>query len=220
MDKNVNLVKGIVFDMDGTLVDTESLHIASWKEMCLKFELKFKDEWTHNWVGLSDVLISKKIVLMYDLPLSGEEFVVQKREVFQRMSASDLSIFPGVSEGLQRLGQINKSIATMSNGYEANRALTITDIKKHFLAIVSADDVSNHKPLPDCYIKASELAKIDPHISYAVEDSVLGVRAAKSAGLFTIGVVNSVPKEMLKEADLILDNTPQVMEYLCDVFKT
>lgn len=218
MDQNVNLVKGIVFDMDGTLVDTESLHIASWKEICLKFGLPFKDEWTHNWVGISDVLISNRIVLEYKLPITGEDFVIQKRAIFQRMSATDLNIFPGVKEGLQRLRDINKSIATMSNGFEANRALTFTGIKNHFLSIVSADDVPNHKPAPDCYIEASRLANIDPKISYAVEDSVSGVNAAKSAGLFTIGVVNSVPKERLKDADLILDNTPQVMEYLCEVF--
>ena len=83
-----------------------------------------------------------------------------------------------------------------------------------FQSVVTADDVLNHKPNPDCYLKAAESLGFAPSQCVGIEDSVSGIKAAKAAGLFIIGVSTSLPAHYLTDADLVLENTEEAIQWI------
>jgi len=211
--------EGIVFDMDGTIINSEQLHIDAWIYMFEKYELPLKEEDIHQWIGVSDVLICQRLAKQFETKVPAEELLQEKRTYFREVAHQHVDTMPGTIEGLAKLNFVPMAVATMSNRYEAEKSLKKTDIYKLFVSVVTADDVENHKPDPACYLKACRDLGLPPSSCIGIEDSVSGVSSSKAAGLFTIGVANTIPKDKLIEADLILDNTVEVMNYLAKVFQ-
>ena len=205
--------KGIVFDMDGTLIDSERMHIDSWLYVFNKYNLPLTEEDVHGWIGISDVLISAQINEKY-IGSSHNILLEEKRNYFQTYAQPNVDTISGVKEGLAELVNLPMAVATMSNRHEAHFSLSKTDIIKFFKGVITANDVDNHKPAPDCYLKACSILELDPADCIGIEDSVSGIRASKNAGLFTIGVANTLPEDMLSHADLVLPDTGAVMKWL------
>ena len=205
--------KGIVFDMDGTLIDSERLHIDSWLYVFDKYNLPLTEEDVHGWIGISDVLISAQINEKY---IGGSRNILleEKRHYFQTYAQPNVDTLAGVKEGLEILVHTPKAVATMSNRHEAQFSLTKTGIIDYFRGVVTANDVENHKPAPDCYIRACTILNLDPVDCIGIEDSVSGISASKNAGLYTIGVANTLPADKLSHADLVLPDTSSVMDWL------
>jgi beta-phosphoglucomutase len=212
-----NSFKGIVFDMDGTLIDSEQLHIDSWLYVFKKYNVPLTEEDVHHWIGVSDVLISQQLTDKY---LNGGENVLleDKRHYFRTIAQPNVKTITGVKSGLEKLIGIPMAVATMSSSYEANKSLTSTGIFSFFQGLVTANDVMNHKPAPDCYLKACGILGIEPKLCVGIEDSISGVQASKAAGLYTIGVANTIAKEKLSNADLVFTNSEEVMNWLIHTF--
>lgn len=204
----------ILFDMDGTLIDSEHLHVQSWKEILQQYHLFFEDAWFHQWIGVSDINMCKQIEASYQLPVSWDVLLQNKRNLFRKKAEQELQTIAGVKPGLQQLQHLPMAVVTMSNAYDAAMSLRVTGIEKFFKGLVSADDVEQHKPHPEPYLQASALLKTNAARCIAVEDSISGVASAKAAGCFTIGVANSVDAGRLNEADLVLKNSGEAMRYL------
>ena len=209
----MNQFSGIVFDMDGTLIDSEKLHIDSWLFIFEKYNIPLTEQDVHEWIGVSDVLISAQLNEKY---LGGIHNIIldEKRHYYQTVAQPNVETIVGVTEGLARLKSIPMAVATMSNRTEAQFSLTKTKIRDYFKGVVTANDVENHKPAPDCYLKACEILQMPPKSCIGIEDSVSGIHASKNAGLFTIGVANTLPEDKLVHADLVLSDTSEVMNWL------
>jgi beta-phosphoglucomutase len=205
--------KGIVFDMDGTLIDSERLHIDSWLYVFNKYSIPLTEDDVHGWIGISDVLISAQINNKY---IGGTHNILleEKRNYFQTYAQPNVDTLAGVKEGLAILKHMPKAVATMSNSHEAQFSLSKTGIIDFFKGIVTANDVENHKPAPDCYLKACTILNLDPADCIGIEDSISGINASKNAGLFTIGVANTLTEDKLSHADLVLPDTSRVMDWL------
>jgi HAD superfamily hydrolase (TIGR01509 family) len=207
-------IKGIVFDMDGVLVDSEPLHIDAWNEVFAEFNLHFSTEWYHQWIGVSDRHFTLKIIEQYSIPTQAETLLQAKRRVFEAKIAKGVSPHTGVKEGLPLLHHFHKAVATSSNRTGAMISLKGANLFHFFQDIITADDVINYKPHPDCYLKAAQSLGFSPTECIGIEDSVSGVKAAKAAGLFIIGVANSLPASYLTEADLVLENTGKAIDWI------
>ncbi|HMP29607.1 MAG TPA: HAD family phosphatase [Saprospiraceae bacterium] len=209
--------KGIVFDMDGTLIDSEQLHIDSWLYVFDKFQIPLGELDIHQWIGVSDVTISRQLTDMY---LDGGDNVLldEKRHYFRAVAQPNVQVINGVKEGLAQLKDIPMAVATMSSSYEANKSLTSTGIMPYFRGLITANDVERHKPAPDCYLMACKMLGLEPEDCVGIEDSISGIHASKDAGLFTIGVANTLSAEKLLHADLVLSNTNEVMNWLIHTF--
>lgn len=205
--------KAIVFDMDGTLVDSEHLHIGAWFKMFQEFGITMSHEELMQYVGVSDVNICKDLTTRFSLTYSAEEILDQKRYYYRHHEQKNVKLIAGVEDGLQNLNpNLPMAVATMSSKYEAEKSLDYTGIRKYFLEVVTADDVSRHKPDPECYLMACAAIGMRPEDCIAVEDSVSGVHAAKNAGLYTIGVANTVHASEILHADLVLKDSIAVFK--------
>jgi beta-phosphoglucomutase len=209
-------IKGIVFDMDGVLVDSEPVHIDAWNEVFAEFDLHFSHEWFNNWIGVSDRNFTAKIIQEYKIPADPDKLLQDKRRVFEAKIRKSVPAHKGVKELMPKLHQFDKAVATSSNKSGAMISLEGAGLMSYFKKIVTADDVLNHKPNPDCYLKAAHDLGFEPSECIGIEDSVSGIKAAKAAGLFIIGIATSLPAHFLTEADLILENTEGAMRWILE----
>lgn len=124
----------------------------------------------------------------------------------------------GVKEAIPLLHRYDLAVATSSNRSGAMLSLKGAGLFDFFKDVITADDVLKHKPNPDCYLKAAQSLGFKPSDCIGIEDSASGIKAAKAAGLFVIGVSTSLPAHYLTEADLILENTEGAIHWILNSF--
>jgi len=214
-------IEGIVFDLDGTLADTEPLHIDTWLVVLNNLGLKMDESWMHQWIGLSDRLVSEHVCNNYLKNQSVENLQQIKQLTYRQRASSEVKLFDHVEEYLLELSQLVPiALATNSSTDDVLAVFQATNLQRHLKVIVTANDVSNLKPHPEPYQTATSKLGLNPSNCIALEDSPAGINSAKSAGLQILGVENSHSAEKLKEANLIFSDTQKAMAYILNLLKT
>ena len=212
-------IEGIIFDLDGTLANSEPLHMKAWLGVLAENGLYFDEHWFEQWIGLSDGVLATSVVKEYDTTASVAVLQEQKRNTYHRLARESSELFPGVEEALQFLYPLLPlAIATSSSNADAEAVFSCTGIDRYFQAVVTSDMVDHLKPAPDCYRLAATSIGLQTSRGLAVEDSPAGVRAANTAGLFTIAVGNSHAAGKLAEANQYFDNTGSALNALKERF--
>jgi phosphoglycolate phosphatase-like HAD superfamily hydrolase len=175
---------GVLFDVDGTLVDTNYLHTLAWSRA-------FHDagEWApmnaiHRLVGMGgDQLVAN--VLGHESPLATKRRPVRYREL-----GGDIRIFPGARNLLWRVHDLGVAVvlATSAPADELDVQLGLLDAEGAIDAKTTADDVASSKPAPDVLRAAMQAGGVDPARALVVGDSVWDVQAARGAGVGCVGV--------------------------------
>ncbi len=211
-------VEGVVFDMDGLLLDTEIVYRAAMIEAGAVFGVQLTGEIYASMVGKTNPECG---AMLRDL--FGENFPVQA--FFERVWAdvedlleAETKLKAGVVEILDYLDDVGlpRGIAT-SNGIAAvERYLGRFDLLHRFNAVVAHHDVDKHKPAPDPYLEAARRLGVDPAHCLALEDSHPGVRAAHAAGMMTVMVPDILDpnEEMHDKCVHIADSLHHVMDLL------
>ena len=214
-------IEGIVFDLDGTLADTEPLHIDTWLVILNNLGLKFDESWMHQWIGLSDRLVAEHVCEHFLKNQSVEDLQQLKQQTYRNRAITEVKLFDQVEDYLHEITQfVPIALATNSSQDDVSAVFQATNLQRHLKVIVTANDVTNLKPHPEPYQSASFKLGLEPSLCFALEDSPAGIHSAKSAGLFAIGVENSHPSEKLKEANLTFSDTPKALAYILDVLKS
>ncbi|MCB0634158.1 MAG: HAD family phosphatase [Saprospiraceae bacterium] len=206
---------GIIFDLDGTLVDTEPIHRDAWFSVLAAYDLHFGNDWFEQWIGQSDRVLAEAVEKFYKVPVKAGDLQVQKRTIYHQMAAEKARMFPGVEEQLLLLkDKYRMGIATNSSDQDASAVFTSTKLDQHFQTVVTADMVDRLKPAPDLYLLASKRIGLFTDACIVVEDSPAGVKGAKAAGMFVLAVTNSHPEKSLQAADRIFPNTQEAMQFI------
>jgi len=207
--------KGIIFDLDGTLVDSEPLHMEAWLQVLATYDLHFDHDWFEQWIGKSDRFLAEAVVRDHQLRVPVRSLQQTKGATYHQMAAERASFFPKVEEYMVQLKEILKlGIATNSSAADTRAVFSRLPLPDYVLTIVTADDVPMLKPAPDMYQLAAERIGLDVGEGVAIEDSPAGVQSAKSAGLFTLAVPQSQPAEKLQHADRVFERTADAIEWL------
>jgi HAD superfamily hydrolase (TIGR01509 family) len=204
----------LVSDLDGTLMDSEPVHCAAWLSVLAEHGLQFDTAWFEQWIGTSDRYLAKHIVERHTLSgVTVRDLQLAKQQRYHRQIASEGQTFEGIPEVIARIaGRFPMAIATNSSRSDADHAFQATRIDRFARAVITADDVAQLKPAPDIYLRAAELLEIDPRHCIAVEDSPAGSQAAKSAGMYVLGLVHTQPREKMMAAD-------ELFTYPVDAFR-
>ncbi|MDP2750002.1 MAG: HAD family phosphatase [Nanoarchaeota archaeon] len=196
------MIKAIIFDMDGVLVDSTKYIWQSFNELVKKDGLHFDKNYIKHHLGrsLRDKLLlwEKEFGIKYDL----DNF---RKKSWQRQKSLMQNISPD-KELVKLLKQAKKAGITMAVATSSNKQRTIyllskLKIRKYFDVIITSEDVSNHKPNPYVFIEAARKLKMEPRNCIVFEDAINGVQAAKNANMKVIALATEYcPRKDLKKA--------------------
>jgi beta-phosphoglucomutase-like phosphatase (HAD superfamily) len=178
-------VKGLIFDLDGTLADTMPAHFKSWEKACLKYGANIDAAFLRKHTGSPGWIIAAEIIR--DSGLNGsvtiDEIVNEKLKEFYRIQHLIKPIEPVTDIVKKYFGILPMAVGTGGHREAVERTLEITDLRKYFEIIVTANDVESYKPHPETFLKCAELMKVEPELIEVFEDSELGIEAATKAGM-------------------------------------
>ncbi len=184
-------VRAVIFDFDGTIVDSYEAHLESFRRAVSKFGLTFEDKEIYRRFGkpakqmLAEVLPEKEHVHI-------AEMVKEKRAQFIETSR-EVKVLEGVEEILKhlKLRNIRLGLATSADKLSVMRVLTRFGLEAYFDVVLSAEDVQEAKPNPKIFIEAAERLNVLPRECLAIGDSIFDVMAAKEAGIRIVAVANN-----------------------------
>lgn len=195
----------VIFDMDGVLSDTGSIHFESWNKMANEIGVEFTKEYFEQTFGEQSVPIVRKLVG----PEPDQEFVVKwankKEEYYREMVKDKLEPLPGAIELIRNLKKNNFKLAVGSSGPPENVELLLTalNVKEFFDTITTAAEVQKSKPAPDVFLISAENLNIKPENCVVIEDAPVGIIAAKRAGMKSIALSTTHRNEELSDADIV-----------------
>lgn len=197
------MIKGLLFDMDGTLVDNLSYHILSFNSFAEKHNLKLVEPFDLRYNGMRGEEIFPRILA----PEVLEKYTVQqlndmKEEAYRESYAGHVVPIEGLMEFLRSAYDGGARSAIGSSGQRLNVEFILNEIPFGELisASVSGDDVSRGKPNPDIFLRCCELLGTKPEESIVFEDAITGIKAGVAAGCKVVGITTTAPAEVLREA--------------------
>jgi HAD superfamily hydrolase (TIGR01509 family) len=183
-------LSAVIFDMDGTLHDTEVVYHASLKQAVTAVGFTVTDAFCHSLIGIPgpecDALLCEHLGPNFPF----EQFDRLYGEHIARALASAIPLKPGAKEFLATLTNLGlkMAVATSASRQAAELHLGRSGLRTHLPIVVTRTDVARGKPYPDLFLRAAELLDVPPHECLAIEDSLNGIRAAHAAGMMPIMV--------------------------------
>lgn len=183
----------LLFDLDGTLVDTMPLHLASWERAAREFGFGYDADWLYALGGVPSRKIVDIINREQELALDPERVVRVKNDHYQTLLPTARP-FPAMLALLEQYRHLPRAIGTGSSRANAERVLASTGLHEWFSVVVTADDVERHKPNPDTYLQAALKLGQEAEHCLVFEDTPVGRQAATAAGMACIMVVGGRPQ--------------------------
>lgn len=208
----VNNNFAVIWDMDGVIVNTEKEHFQSWQYAFSKRGVIFTEADFKSRFGMRNDAIVRSIMGEAVPQAEIEQMAKDKEENFAEIVRNHIKPCPGAMELLAALNNTGVKMAIASSAPVSNIRLLLgtLGILDYFQQFVSGREVTESKPSPQIYLFAAQKLGVKPEICIVVEDAVAGVKGAKRAGMYCIGVTTTNPKELLQEADVIVDSLAEL----------
>ncbi|MDP7141315.1 MAG: HAD family phosphatase [Candidatus Woesearchaeota archaeon] len=206
------MVKAVIFDMDGVIIDSEGLDMEVKQALLKEFKLKISKKKIIEKTGETARDFFAYVNKLNNTNFDVEMLIERKMSLQRKIFRDKLRLFPYVKEFLRELkkNKVKIALASSSRMEKIEFVLNLLRLRGKFDVIVSADDVKKGKPNPEIFLKAAKRLRIKPKDCVVIEDSVHGVRAAKRAKMYCIGVTNTFSRDKLKEADLVVESLREV----------
>ena len=185
------MIKTVIFDMDGVIVDTEPVHHYAYNQYFKLLNIEVNAEMYASFTGNSTKNIFERLKIQFNLAEEVNALVETKRNLFNDAfdSKEDLYLLDGVEDLIKDLydNGMQLVLASSSATVTINRVFNRFGLHKYFTHIVSGEDFPKSKPHPAIFLRAAELANTPVENCIVIEDSTNGIMAAKAAGIYCIG---------------------------------
>jgi beta-phosphoglucomutase len=197
-------IEGILFDFDGVLADTMDDNYKAWKKACRKFGADISKQEYFALEGMKLIETAKLIGHKYNLSPEDYKGIVDLKNKFYLRECS-FKFYPGVIELVEKLySKVKMCIVSASPRHKIENTVPKEFLDK-FDAIVSGDDTEKGKPDPAPYLMGCKKLNLLPQECIVFENAPLGIKSAKSAGIYCAAISSTLDKEFLKDADLIIE---------------
>ena len=201
--------KAVIFDMDGVIAETEHAHIGAEKQTMLKYGIEISEDELHEYTGTTAKVMFTSLIEKYKLNTTFDRIFKEKEEILFKLLEEDVQPTKGVIDLLRKLKKMKIKLAVASSSHKRMieyvlKKLKIIDL---FDSIVGAEDIDRSKPDPEIFLISAKRLNVKPEECIVVEDSKLGVEAAKKAGMKCLGYINpSSGKQDLSKADFVAED--------------
>ncbi len=208
------MIKAILMDFNGVIINDEPLHFKAYQEILKAEDINLTEEEYYSCLGMNDKAFIKSAFERAEKELAEDktaQIIEVKSARWREFVEKEVPLFPGVENFIKKMEKdFALGIVSMALRDEIEFVLEKTGLRSSFMTIVSAEDITTHKPDPECYLTGFSLIDAErmqrgrnPMVHrdcLVIEDSPQGIIAGKSAGLKTLGVPNTVSAERLREA--------------------
>ena len=181
-------IKGLIFDCDGTLVDSMPLHMEAWENAVNKFKAPWNYDFFFSKKGMREIEIGSIYKKEFNFDLNENDLVEEKHKYFKNHLSSLKPIEPVVQVANKYQGKLPMSVAsggTRENVVGQLQSLGIINLFDH---ILTADDNIKPKPEPDLFLFAAKLMNVEPEYCQVFEDGEFGIQAAVKAGMIATDI--------------------------------
>ena len=209
------MIKGVLFDMDGVLVDSEPFICKAAMMMFDELGVKVLPTDFHPFVGTGENRYIGGVAELYSLDVDIEHVKARTYEIYGMIVRNKLTLLPGAHEFIAECRKKGLKLALATSADRIKMEINLKEIgllQETFLTIITGLDVEKKKPFPDIYIKAAKSLFLKPHECLVVEDAVSGIKSGKSAGCKCLAVTSSFDASALQEADWICESLLKVPE--------
>ncbi len=213
------MVRVVIFDFDGVIADTETIHFSCLRtvlaeEKKINLDRKIYDE---LYLALDDRACFKKALSSVEIEITEakiDEMISKKSNLFLTY-LQEIKLFPGIVEWIEEAStKFTLAICSGALRKEIVDILSSNHLLRHFTVITSAEDFIESKPSPEGYLKTLQnlnrqlgnQVEIRASECLVIEDSIAGIRAARAAGMPCVAITNSYPMEQLREANIVINN--------------
>ncbi len=187
--------KGLIFDCDGTLVDSMPLHYQAWVEVLGRHNLELTEPRFYEWAGTPIDVIIDRLATEEGLPVDARAVGAERDAYFHSLPSSKLGPVKAVVDIARRYrGKLPMAVATGSTKASASASLRAIGILDWFDVLISSDDVSRPKPAPDTFLIAAERIEVPPEKCVVFEDGEAGLQAARAAGMRDVDIRPWLPR--------------------------
>ena len=203
---------GVIFDLDGVLVDTGWAHKQAWYDLAEKEGFSMTDEFFYSTFGMQNYMIIPMLLGRDATRDEVNRLSDWKEQRYREIIAEKLAPADGVKTLLCDLKSEDFLLAVGSSAPRANLELVLecTGLQDYFDAYVTGEDVTKGKPAPDTFLKAAEKLSLGTDRCIVVEDAVQGVEAGKAADMPVVAVTTTRSRADLHRADIIVDSLTQL----------
>jgi HAD superfamily hydrolase (TIGR01509 family) len=196
----------VLWDFDGVLADTTELHFLTWKQALSEFDISLSREKFLTFFGCAPKLTMQGLLGPQFESLNHSEIRKRKDDLYNELAPTMVKLIPGTLNWLKYFSnRYPQAVASSAPKPILEKLLGILEIRSYFQVIVSGAEI-NSKPAPDVFLIAAKNLDVFPENCLVIEDSAVGIQAAKSANMRVIAICTSNPPTALHQADLILPN--------------
>lgn len=200
-------IQAVIFDMDGTVVDTTALEYKAWHRMMQEQGVEFTYE---EYISVLGAKGSEMVRKHLDWDEEAIKKILQNKERYfkELVEQHGLELISGIEKVLQDIQQIplKMALATGASRNKLEFVLETLPIKQYFDAMVTADDTHTGKPDPEVFLNAASKLGVPPKNCIVMEDARNGAQAAKKANMICIAITTTRGKDQLQEADLVVND--------------
>ena len=180
--------KALIFDLDGTIANTMPNHFKSWRKAVVPYGIDFNAALFMQLTGMPRTATIEKLNEMFGTKMNPDIVGKVKEDHFKTLVnlTEEIGVVTDVIRKYHTI--LPMSIGTGSTKNGAKKTLEVIGFENYFDIVITADDIINHKPHPETFLKCAELMGVKPQDCVVFEDGILGMNAAEEAGMMVIDV--------------------------------